>query len=499
MKGRLQAIFLAALLQGHSPAQQAPAGSTARDWSNTEGKKISAEYLGIRGEAVMVRMADGKTVSILLAKLSEQDQAFVRENPLVYQEPWLAWSPEVEKATAIVVTETPSGKGEFVYETNHFRYHVDGNLGAPLMKDLAYVFELTYLLHLKSPFGLLAKPEGDRFEAKLYGSRQAYWAQGGPQMTAGVYLPKKKVFLAPLDLMGVKVTDSVWRRIPRSRCDTTTVIHELTHMLTHEMLITLPTWFNEGYAEYIANIPIEGDVFRISPKKIREGAIESFVQDYEKSRSRSSGFIPKLGPADRSKFLKENLPELPPVSTVLGITDEKWAATPSGEQFAVPGNSSTELRKFSYSQKMGLYRTSHLILYYFLQLDGEKGVSKLRRFVALKQKNSSELIAYKAAFDEYERQMEAFLKLPGVQSLENGQFRYPSNLTPPTAPKLPAADAEAFTNSGMDIIFDGETPEALGLKIQQAVAKDLGLNLDFSMKITPIENPPIGRQIRIGP
>ena len=33
--------------------------------------------------------------------------------------------------------------------------------------------------------------------------------------------------------------------------------------------------------------------------------------------------------------------------------------------------------------------------------------------------------------------MESFMKLPGVQDLGNGQFRYPASLTPPAAPKAP--------------------------------------------------------------
>ena len=477
MKVRLLAVLIAAFPLGMASGQTATA---AREWSNTEGKKITAEYLGSRNGSVVIRMADGKIANIPLAKLSDADKAFVRDNPLAYQEAWKSWPLDVEATTASVdVTETRSGDGVFVYETPHFRFVVDGNLGAPLMKDLAQVFELTYALHTKSPFGILAKPEKDRFEAKLFGKLDTYHMQGGPQQSAGVYKPAEKVFLAPLDLMGVKVDGAVWRRIPRSRCDTTTVIHELTHMLTHDMLITLPTWVNEGYAEYISSIPIEGNAFRISAKKIKEGVIETFVQDYEKWNSTRGGRIEKIGPADRQKFLKENLPQLPPVSTVLGITNEKWEATPSASGLHYGSE------KYSYDQKMGLYRTSHLIVYYFLHLDGEKGIAKFRRYVSQKQQKAAELDAYKTAYDEYERKMEAFLKLPGVQTLPDGGFRYPRKLTPPEPPKAPFEDAASYANSGIEILFDGETPEVLGAKIQKAVSADLGLNLDFSMKITP--------------
>jgi hypothetical protein len=443
--------LLAFLINGHAWGE-VPVVTGPREWSNTEGKMIVAEYLGTKKESVMVRLKDGKIVPILLSKLCEADKSFIRKNPLTYREVWKAWPSEVEMPMT-----------------------VDGNLGTPLMKDLAQVFELTYALHQKSPFGLLAKAPGDRFEAKLFGTLQTYQQQGGPPNSAGVYLPKTKTFLAPLDLMGVRVDSSVWRRIPRSRCDTSTVIHELTHMLTHDMLVTLPIWVNEGYAEYIANIPIEGDVFRISGTKIRDGIVDSFVLDYEKWLSGRDGVIRKIGAADRAGFLKENLPKLPSASFVLGITDRNWQSY-NGPVYSLRGTT------FDYAGKMGLYRTAQLIIYYFLHLDGDDGVSKLTRFVSGKRQLSAEIATYRSAFEEYERKMEEFLKLPGVEKLEDGRIRYPGNLKIPEAPKAPVDVAE-IESSGLEILLAGETPETLGKKIEAALIKDLALPLKFGAEV----------------
>ncbi len=470
-------IAVCALFCSHISMGDGLPGTGPREWSNTEGRKIVAEYLGVRSDSVMVRMEGGKIVPIPLAKLSETDKAFVRDHPMGYREAWKGWPGEVRVSTNVVVTETAAKKDEYVYQTQNFRFHVDGNLGAPLMKDLAQVFELTHALHLKSPFGLLAKPEGDRFEASLFGTSQTYRAQGGPRETAGVYLPKKKVFLAPLDLMGVKVDSSVWRRIPRSRHDSTTVIHELTHMLTHEMLLTLPVWVNEGYAEYIANIPVEGNAFQTGRDKIREGVIESFVLDYEKWFTGRNGRIPKIGPADKSKFLRENLPDLPPLSTVLGVTDKSWHA-------AGAGGSAYAGSKYQYSDMMSQYRTAHLIIYHFLHLDGGDGISKLCRYVERRRRTFSEIEAYRADFAEYERKMEEFVKLPGVRQLDDGRFSHPANLTPPKAPEATFGTEETIDSSGMEILLAGETPEALGGKIEEALRNDLGLPLKFTKSLT---------------
>lgn len=61
---------------------------------------------------------------------------------------------------------------------------------------------------------------------------------------------KDKVSLAPLDLMGVQPGPTGWRKGSQADYDPSTMVHELTHMLTHDMLDILPLWVNEGYAEY---------------------------------------------------------------------------------------------------------------------------------------------------------------------------------------------------------------------------------------------------------
>lgn len=467
-------FFAVVLAQFALGQNQSAALAGPREWSNTEGRKIIAQYLGVQKESVVVKLADGKVLPIPIFKLSEADKAFVRDNPLVYLEVWKGWPVDLGKLMNVTVTEKGMEKDKYVYETANFRFHVDGNLGATLMKDLAQVFELTYSLHMKAPFGLKAKPRGDRFEAKFFGTRDRYQTQGGLPRTAGVYLTKDRVFLAPLDLMGVKVDGSIWRQVRRSQGDTSTVVHELTHMLTHDIIADLPIWMNEGYAEYIANIPIEQDAFQISDEKIREGVRESFVLDYQKAIS-STG-IRDLSRSERSQFFEQKLPSIPPVSTVLGITNERWNKAQDGS-LGFPGQT------YGYSDRGSLYKTSHLIIYYFLHLDGEEGASKLCRFASHKRKVSEDLDAYRAAFEEYQRKFEEFSKLPGVEKTPDGRIRYPSDLNPPEAPKSPFGDGDAIQSSGFEILLGGEKPEVLAQKIEAALIKNLELPLKFDKQI----------------
>lgn len=459
-----------------------------REWTSTEGKVITAAYLGVKGKEVMLKLAGGKVVAVPLTKLSVTDNAYVRENLQPYLPPWSGW-PSAAGAlmTSITVTETKGQAGDFVYETPHFRFHVDGNLGAPLMKELARVFELTYALQENAPFGLLARPQKDRYEARLYGTTSTYFSEGGPKDSAGVYLPKKRVFLAPLDLMGVRSDGNVWRRMSGGDYDTTTIVHELTHMFTHELLDELPIWMNEGYAEFISNIPIEGNAFKVGADKIREGLLNSLVP----RRGRADNGVARISritTADRKKFLESGkLPDFCKVSDVLSITDARWSTSNTSTPFASIGS------VYDYSTREALYRTSHLILYYFIQIEGAKGVEKLRAFLEENRAKLAVIDAYESARADYERKMEAFFKLPGVTRLEDGGFRYPSNLKPPAAPVAPNVDPEKIRLSGLIMLLDGMTVEDMGRKIESALIDDLGIRINFTRKI---ESGASGRIIR---
>ncbi|MEO5915125.1 MAG: hypothetical protein ABIS50_12895 [Luteolibacter sp.] len=465
---KIGGITMAALAMTASCAwsQQTPV-SVTREWTSADGRKIVAGYEGVQGENVMLKLQNGKVAPIPLLKLSEPDNAFVKSHPLDYREPWTAWpvDPQITPST-IDVTETAVAGGGYEYTTPHFRFKTNVNLGKALMKDLAVVFELTYRLHSKSPFGILAKPANDLFEAKLFATSDEYKAAGGPLLTAGVYLPKEKVFLAPLDLMGVKSGSAGLRRVSRDDYDTSTIVHELTHMLTHDMLQNLPLWVNEGYAEYVSSIPIEGNSFRVSAEKIEEGVLDRFARDYERG---TSGNV-KLSTSARRDYLKgDKLPNLVRVEKVLKMTDAEWAGHRSG--FSSPGELADLPR---------LYRTAHLIIYYFIQIEGEKGVAKIRKFLEENRVQQARYDAYVAAYSNYQKQLLAFMNLPGVTKLPDGRIQYPSNLTPPVAPEAPFTDPNLVKMGGLGALLDGETAEVVGARIENTLREKLAINLRFA-------------------
>ncbi|MEK7950978.1 hypothetical protein [Luteolibacter soli] len=467
---RLAAAMLLALTAA-GIGQQGASTTAAREWTNTGGKTIAAEYLGIRGDDVALKLPGGKISFVPLATLSTADNAFVKANRLDYHERWQEWPADASQSMPVLtVEEEASAAGTFTYTTKNFRFYCDVNLGPVLMKDLARTFELTLQLHEKSPFGVLAKPEKDRFEAKLFGTLADYRRAGGPENSAGVYLPAQKVFLAPLELMGVQSGSAGYRKIS-DEYDVSTVVHELTHMLTHEMLDNLPVWMNEGYAEYISSIPIQAKAFKTDKDKIREGVRDLFAMSY--FRSLSDKQKSAWGKEERDKYLQSSdvLP-LYRVVDVLQMTDEEWKTGSSGANPGIRG-------MVTINRMPRLYRTAHLIIYYFIQIEGEKGVTKLRKFLEENRRNMDRYEQLRQEFDDYEKAMVAFKSLPGVKELPDGRIQYPGHLTPPKAPTGTPPDLNSLKLGGLKALLDGETPVAVADRIEAALRKDLRINLSF--------------------
>ncbi|MCP5533223.1 MAG: hypothetical protein H7A49_14760 [Akkermansiaceae bacterium] len=422
-----------------------------REWTSTDGRKLNADFLGLKEGNVVIRLANGKVMTVPAEKFSAADNDFLREHGFDYQEPWSAW-PLASKmaATYADVQEEKDDKG-YVYTTPHFCFRTDANLGKALMKDLTHVFEQTYHLHSHSPFGILAQPKDNRYEARLFGVLNDYRRAGGLPNSAGVYLPKDKVFLAPLDLMGVERSRAGFRK-KTGEYDPSTIVHELTHMLTHDMLENLPTWANEGYAEYISRIPIESKSFRTETGDIRKAVIELLEKELYCG-----------GPS-----------ALFPISEVLSMNDKTWATGGPTSGYAPVQRSGDGANRMQ-----RLYRTAHLIIYYFIHIEGEAGVAKIRRFIEENRRHLARYEAYENAHADYVKAMDAFFRLPGVKRLDDGRFEYPSNLTPPTAPEPPFTDPDVLKLGGLDTLLGNETAEVVGERIETAIQEHFDLALRF--------------------
>ena len=149
--------------------------------------------------------------------------------------------------------------------------------------------------------------------------------------------------------------------------------------------------------------------------------------------------------ATRNAYLTGNdLPVLNRIEKVLQMTDHEWA---SGSKATPPSTarkpSTQEPKPMVFTtvpdpaRLPRLYLTAHLIIYYYIQIEGGKGVDKIRRILAENRRKLAKHEQYREQYRIYEQELQAFFKLPGVTRTTDGKFRYPSNLQPPQAPKPP--------------------------------------------------------------
>jgi len=471
--------------------EQHPAGRTKlmeREWTSTGEAALRAEFLGVQGENVVLRLPDGNITLIPLLKLTNADSAFVKENHFEYHVAWQGWPTDAQVAVPVVeVKESIAAADAFVYTTAHFRFRSNVHLGTALMQDLAKVFELTYDLHTKSPFGILSKPKDDVFEARLFGTLQQYRAAGGPATSAGVYILKDRIFLAPLDFMGIKAGPDGYSKVSAARYDPSPIIHEITHMLTNDMLVNLPLWLNEGYAEYISSFQLEGGAFKVNKQDIKQGVLDRFVRDHEKQLSHGRIWSVKLNAAQRKDFLKGKFFPLFHVAKVLTMTDREWLSDPPASEprrQTRPGSPPVTVApprsRISEGRISRLYRTAHLILYYFIQIEGEQGVRKFSRFLELNRRQLARYDQYLDDYKTFQEQVKEFMKLPGVTLLPDNRLQYPSNLSVPREPTPPCADPNRLKLAGIEALLDGETAAVVGRRIEDALRQDLGLDLQFA-------------------
>lgn len=176
-------------------------------------------------------------------------------------------------------------KVENIYETKHFRYLSEIPIEKKAQRNTGRLFECTFagikaisdVLPIVRPQRSL--PEGEKYEAQLYGSKDSYnkFLGNASSGSAGLFrlsltmtpsekYPKyedeegKVKFIEvvddavhlPVQSLGLDEEGDQEGRMVNSHV----LVHEITHQFT--CLNRLPIWINEGISEYVAYVPFDG-------------------------------------------------------------------------------------------------------------------------------------------------------------------------------------------------------------------------------------------------
>ncbi len=414
-------FFLAAAL----PAQDGP-----RKWTDAQGRTVEAEFAGLDGETVLLKMSGGQTVPYPLAKLSAEDQAFVSKRkeasapagpsaagprqPLEKRE-WPGNVAVSTRAIEIKVVEEKAAERRYVYQSEAFEFTSQAKLAGSVMTEVARTFEATRAVINALPWGVVCQPPDGmpRFLAALYETRQDYVDAGGPELSGGVYQTAEKTFRIPFQSLGLEKRGQTYFKNDFSN---DTLVHEITHQMMHDYLGFLPTWLIEGMAEYVELLPYRAGVFRADAHKT---AMKSTVDEWIKSG---------------------RPPMIPSLEAHMSMNREGWGAETAEAE---------KMRE--------MYRRSILLVYYFSHLDGDRTGARFLRFM-------------EAVYGEVEA-MRAFFADPRVKRMEGGRFTYPSSLKPPGMYK----DETIFRHLG--ILVDERPYEKIAADIVEGY-KTIGVKVD---------------------
>jgi hypothetical protein len=413
---------------------QFPTVEPPRNWKTAEGVAFQASVVSYDGTNVVLKMANGSRAQAPVTRLSPEDQQYLLE--------WQKKQPinttlpnqigvETSQVKADVVSEDPAAD-KYIYRTQHFEFESQGKFNQTLLRDVARDFEATYELLKALPWHVDPRPaSGDLFHAKLFKTKEAYFAAGGLQNSGGMYQSRQQMFLVPFESIGVKLVGKSYAK--DENFETHTMVHELTHEMMHFWLNLLPQWVIEGTAEYTGTLPLHTGQFRVS-------AAKNGLRDYVNFlKTRTQNGVPKPYP------LEELFP----------MTNEHW----------------NEVLERDPRASHQLYFTSFLLVYYFMHLDGKGDGQLFARYFR-------DIGEVRKAAEDYGKAMEAFKKQPGVTVNPDGSFTYRSDMVlPKPPPELASPQArDEFQKKALGILLDGRSEADLMKQIRTGYAH-LGIQL----------------------
>jgi hypothetical protein len=418
-----------------------------RQWTSIDGRKLEGKLRGLYSEGAKLEVGGGKIVLVRFDKLSPEDVEYAKEAGMLMLPEWGGWPDELRMNlddVEISIDESRSKDGVTFYLTEHFELKSEVELGSRVMLDVGRIFELTYRLMEVSPWGILATPEGSRFQAELYKTREAYVAAGAPSWSGGVYMGSRKVFMVPIESLGLKEGVNGYRRDDSFSLET--VVHEITHMLMADTIPYLPIAIIEGVAEYMSKIPLRTGAFK---------------------------------PGSVLQPIREEAEYLQPLDfvTLLKLTASEWSgSTPRRSE---PGSS---LLPVNPRDKAYQYHGSLLLVYYLMHGLDDGNPDRLRKIISKAYFKAVEreklIVKYEKDFEGYEEEIKKFIDRPDVTPTKDGGFTYPQDLTPPVAPVFPLAEEteRSLQFSDMDLIYEGQSVSAF-VKDLQAGLEDAKIDI----------------------
>ena len=324
-----------------------PSDLLARTFTDEQGRKILANIVKVLEDKVELKMEkNGKTYQVPLTRLSQADRDFIKEwqdaqekekaatDPVEDKEPKVnkvvrqgssssmmaeyglkenfdaEWPDRINSGfdVEINVFKEDASTKEFIYHSPNYEFISDVRLSKNVVNKFAALFEATREYCRELPISTIkAHVPGEKFRNKilLFETKETYIKNGGPPMSAGVFMSRggNGIVMAPLSGLGVKKVGSGYMFDYKG--SNKTLPHEITHQLTDREYYQAGArgWFSEGLAEYVANTPYRSGKYMV---KTNLSSIKDYATGYGKDGRGGRALGEKISAPDLQTYMLQS-------------------------------------------------------------------------------------------------------------------------------------------------------------------------------------------------
>ena len=246
--------------------------SSARTWTNAQGRTFEAEFVRLNGAEVIFSLDGGKLFAMPLKDLSAADHSELTITSAPHASagvpvagnfgyPWPRDVRTTGPSACKVISEDPKAK-RFIYESAGYRFICDARVTDDALRNFSVMFETTKAYAQALPLSLQSGHErGGKFEILLFADPADYVRSGALPGSAGCFVPARGLVLVPMESLGLKKGGTGFSLDIKRK--NTVLVYELVHQLTPRAYFAAGAmgWFSEGLAEYMAATPYSWGYF----------------------------------------------------------------------------------------------------------------------------------------------------------------------------------------------------------------------------------------------
>ena len=320
-----------------------------RVWTESKtGKTIKAEFIQMEENLVTLKLSNGNLVEVDEDRLSQGDVDYINNRIKQIKnngDGGLFGIVQVPESESVMREILPRKDNVWKYRTRHFVIESYQPLSENAQKNVGKVFEVTWKSLRVVPITTRVTRLDSTFKVTLFLNYEQYKDRGGDsefelgngRIPGAWYSPGEDVTYVSYERIGLDANGDFKTK---NQQDLSVITHEITHHLTEGFYNPNFTWICEGLACYFQHIPYDGKQLDFGMALAK---IPSIMHEDVKVNTSFKDFLHY----DYNDF-----------------HDSK--------------------------DESAHYDASHLLVAFFIHLDGKDGASRFARYLAKSEKKSSD-------------------------------------------------------------------------------------------------------------